>query len=114
MSDLSGSPLMPPLRQIIPPPRHRWPVAVLGATGAVGQAFVRLLRQHPWFHLSELAASERSAGRLYRDTVRWLDGELPRDLGALTVLPCDPQAVRAPIVFFALDATTAAHVEPAL
>ena len=38
-------------------------VAVLGATGAVGQAFVRLLSRHPWFELAELAASERSAGK---------------------------------------------------
>ena len=47
-------------------------VAVLGATGAVGQTFVRLLENHPWFEVAEMAASERSAGQLYGDTVRWV------------------------------------------
>ena len=41
--------------------KGKWPVAVLGATGAVGQMFVRLLADHPWFEIAELAASERSA-----------------------------------------------------
>ncbi|HWC66343.1 MAG TPA: aspartate-semialdehyde dehydrogenase, partial [Thermoanaerobaculia bacterium] len=43
----------------------RIPVAVLGATGAVGQRFVQLLEKHPWFDLAEVAASERSAGKSY-------------------------------------------------
>ena len=46
-------------------------VGVLGATGAVGQRFVEQLQNHPWFELTSLAASERSAGKLYRDAVRW-------------------------------------------
>ena len=41
----------------------RIPVAVLGATGAVGQRFVQLLAEHPWFEIAALAASEKSAGR---------------------------------------------------
>src|SRR3954470_1347985 len=45
--------------------KSKWPVAVLGATGAVGQMFVRMLADHPWFELTELAASERSAGQKY-------------------------------------------------
>jgi aspartate-semialdehyde dehydrogenase len=63
-------------------PRNRkgkWPVAVLGATGAVGQMFVRLLADHPWFELKELAASERSAGRKYGEVTRWLEGSPPPD-----------------------------------
>lgn len=89
------------------------PVAVLGATGAVGQTFVRLLADHPWFVLTEVAASERSAGRAYADATRWIGGDLPAAVGELEVLRCDPAAIRAPIVFSALDAATAADVEAA-
>ena len=94
-------------------PTVRWPVAVLGATGAVGQAFIRLLEGHPWFDLVEVAASERSAGKAYGDAVHWLEGHLTRRVAALTVLPCDPARVRAPIVFSALDASVAGDVEAA-
>lgn len=94
-------------------PRSRIPVAVLGATGAVGQVFVRLLATHPWFTLVELAASDRSAGRPYGEAAHWLDGELPGELAAATVLPCTPQAVSAPLVFSALDAAAAGDVERA-
>lgn len=89
-----------------------WPVAILGATGAVGQTFVRLLDGHPWFRVAELAASERSAGRRYADATHWLDGEMPRALRDAVVLPCDPDAVRAPIVFSALDSAAAELLEP--
>ena len=68
----------------------RIPVAVLGATGAVGQTFIRLLEGHPFLEVSELAASERSAGRLYREAISWHEGKLPEHLMDLTVLPCDP------------------------
>lgn len=93
--------------------RSRIPVAVLGATGAVGQTFVRLLADHPWFELAALAASERSTGRAYGDVVRWIEGELPQAAAALPVVPCDPGAVDAPIVFSALDAGVAGEIEPA-
>ena len=46
--------------------------AVLGATGTVGQRFVTLLAGHPWFELTAVAASERSAGKLYRDAATWI------------------------------------------
>jgi len=91
----------------------RWPVAVLGATGAVGQAFIRLLEGHPWFELVEVAASERSAGKPYRDAARWLEGTLPEAVARLTVVSCDPSSVTAPIVFSALDASVAGEVEAA-
>ncbi len=91
----------------------RVPVAVLGATGAVGQTFLRLLARHPWFTVAEVAASERSAGKAYRDAAQWLDGELPDDVAGLTVLPCDPAAVRSRVVFSALDSAVAGDVEPA-
>jgi len=89
----------------------RIPVAILGATGAVGQTFVRLLTDHPTFRVAEVAASERSAGKLYRDAVHWHEGSCPADVAELTVLPADPGAVTAPVVFSALDASVAGEVE---
>ena len=47
------------------------PVGVLGATGAVGQKFIKLLEDHPWFEVTEVAASERTSGKLYGDAVSW-------------------------------------------
>jgi len=95
-------------------PRRRIPVAVLGATGAVGQSFIRLLADHPWFELSQLAASERSAGKSYVEATRWIGGSgIPESVRDITVLPCDPADVTAPIVFSALDANVAGEVEAA-
>jgi aspartate-semialdehyde dehydrogenase len=94
--------------------KTKWPVAVLGATGAVGQMFVRLLADHPWFELRELAASERSAGNKNGDVTRWLDGASPPPaVIGRRVIACDPGVVSAPIVFSALDATVAGEVEAA-
>jgi aspartate-semialdehyde dehydrogenase len=88
------------------------PVGVLGATGTVGQRFVERLADHPWFTVTALAASERSAGRPYGEASRWrLPSALPEHLASLKVrsvgeeLPC-----RA--VFSALDAAIARDVEP--
>jgi aspartate-semialdehyde dehydrogenase len=94
-------------------PRTRIPVAVLGATGAVGQTFIRLLIGHPWFELTAVAASERSAGKRYGDAARWLGGELPASVASMCVVPCDPAHVTAPLVFSALDAAVAGDVEAA-
>ncbi|MFL5575093.1 MAG: aspartate-semialdehyde dehydrogenase [Gemmatimonadaceae bacterium] len=91
----------------------RLPVAVLGATGAVGQTFVRMLDGHPWFELAEVAASERSVGKTYAQAARWLEGAMPAAAASKTVLPCEPGAVRSPVVFSALDAAAAAAAEPA-
>jgi aspartate-semialdehyde dehydrogenase len=94
--------------------KTKWPVAVLGATGAVGQMFVRMLADHPWFELRELAASERSAGKKYGDVTRWLEGASPPStIFSRRVIACDPGVVSAPIVFSALDATVAGEVEAA-
>ena len=93
----------------------RVPVAVLGATGAVGQAFVRLLANHPWFELAEVAASERSSGKSYGEAAaHWLAHDpLPERVARLTVQPCDPKSVRSPITFSALDSSVAGDVEAA-
>jgi aspartate-semialdehyde dehydrogenase len=89
------------------------PVAVLGATGAVGQTFVRLLENHPWFRLTEVAASERSVGKHYAYATQWIEGTMPPSAAKLLVTACDPRSVTAPLVFSALDATAAAEIEPA-
>ncbi len=94
-----------------PAPTTRIPVGLLGATGAVGQSFIRLLADHPWFELAELAASERSAGKTYADAARWIGDAMPEQVRGMTVLPCDPARVRAPLVFSALDAAVAGDVE---
>ena len=92
--------------------KKKWPVAVLGATGAVGQMFVRMLQNHPWFELTELAASERSAGKKYGEVTRWLEGDPPvKGVSSRRVIACDPGVVSAPIVFSALDAAVAGEVE---
>src|SRR5256714_2883959 len=92
--------------------KTKWPVAVLGATGAVGQMFVRLLAEHPWFEIAELAASERSAGKKYGEVTRWLEGTPPpTSVQTRRVIACDPGVVSAPIVFSALDAAVAGEVE---
>lgn len=92
-------------------PRHRIPVAILGATGAVGQTFIRLLQGHPWFEIAELAASSRSAGRPYVEAAHWLEGVLPAEIAARTVVPCTPDSVASPLVFSALDSSVAGDVE---
>ena len=90
----------------------RRPVAVLGATGAVGQTFVRLLENHPWFELAEVAASERSAGRIYGESVRWVtSGQMPRSVADKKIIMCDPAAVSSDIVFSALDSSVAGEAE---
>ncbi len=85
---------------------------VLGATGAVGQRFIEQLWDHPWFELSSLAASERSAGKKYREAARWrLENELPAEVGDMKVVNVDPKEVQADVVFSALPADEAKKAE---
>ena len=85
--------------------------AVLGATGAVGQTFVRLLARHPTFEVVSLVASERSAGRPYREAARWLQAEpLDDRIGEITVEGVDA-APDCDVVFSGLDASVAGDVE---
>jgi aspartate-semialdehyde dehydrogenase len=88
-------------------------VGVLGATGAVGQRFVELLADHPWFNLSTLAASERSAGKPYGKIVNWrLDTPFPEKIGKVRVSPTLPKAMKdVDLVFSALPADIAMEVE---
>ena len=91
--------------------KHRIPVAVLGATGTVGQKFVRLLADHPWFEITGLAASASSAGRRYGEVVRWREPvALPLSAASMVLAQCAPP-VPARIVFSALDAEVAGPIE---
>lgn len=111
MSAQRTEPSRTPLPRDVP---RRRSVAVLGATGAVGQAFIRLLTNHPWFELTAVAASERSAGRPYAEAATWIgDDAMPGPVSQMTVLPCDPEKVSAEIVFSALDASVAGDAEQA-
>ncbi|KXK54125.1 MAG: aspartate-semialdehyde dehydrogenase [Chloroflexi bacterium OLB13] len=90
------------------------PVAILGATGAVGQRFIQLLEDHPWFEVRELFASERSAGKPYREAANWvLDGGPPSRVGELVVQLLGG-AVSSPLVFSALPKEAAVELEPKL
>ena len=92
------------------------PVVLLGATGMVGQRALSLLKDHPGFSVVALAASERSAGKLYREACDWhLPGETWAGFGDRVVQPCDPGHVdSAPgIALSALDAKAARPIEQA-
>ncbi len=88
------------------------PVAILGATGAVGQRFVQLLENHPWFEIAVLTGSERSIGRPYGEVARWiLSGTPPQRVAEMIVQPTS-QAADVPIAFSALPADQAREFEP--
>ena len=90
----------------------RIPVAVLGATGAVGQRMVALLEGHPTLRLAEVAASERSQGKTYLEAARWLlPSDVPGEAGGLVVTAVDGP-LESRLVLSALDASVAEGVEP--
>jgi len=88
-------------------------VGVLGATGMVGQHFVKFLQNHPWFELTWVVASDRSAGKSYDQATAWrLHGDLPQNVAKKTVYTCEPG--NAPrLVFSATDASVATEIEQA-
>ena len=88
-------------------------VGVLGATGMVGQQFIRLLTGHPWFRAVWLGASERSESKTYAEAATWrLASQLPDELRGIKVDSCTPG--RGPqLMFSALDANAAKDIEPA-
>lgn len=90
---------------------NKIPVGVLGATGAVGQKFVKLLENHPWFDLTELAASHASAGKSYNDATVWRQyTPVPDRLKDKVVKPCEPN-LDCRVVFSGLDSSVAGEVE---
>lgn len=89
----------------------KWRAGVLGATGLVGQRLVKLLADHPWFALTEVAASERSSGKSYTEAVRWhLDSPIPEAARNLVVKSLDP-SLDCDFVFSALDSSVAGVAE---
>lgn len=88
-------------------------VGILGATGMVGQHFVKFLQGHPWFDLKWLGASDRSAGKKYRDAMHWhLGGVVPATVADLVVEESKPG--NAPrLLFSAMDASVATDIERA-
>ncbi len=95
---------------------NRIPVGILGATGMVGQRFVKFLQNHPWFEIAWMGASDRSAGKPYREATSWrLDGAMPASVQNLEVQECKPQDSKngaAPrLVFSSMDASVATEIE---
>ncbi len=92
---------------------QRIEVGILGATGMVGQHFVKFLRNHPWFDLTWVGASDRSSGKKYRDATAWrLDGAMPEAVADLMVEDSKPG--NAPrLLFSAMDASVATEIERA-
>lgn len=95
-------------------------VAILGATGAVGQEFVQSLDDHPWFMVSQIAASERSAGKSYIDAIRdasgivnWeVGGEVPKYIQDMTVRAIDEVDISdLDLVFSAIESGAARDIE---
>ncbi len=88
-------------------------VAILGATGAVGQRFVQLLEGHPWFKVTALTGSDRTAGGTYGEGCRWvLPVPMPDYAREMPVVPTAP-GLEAQIVFSTLPADLAREAEPA-
>lgn len=88
-------------------------VAILGATGTVGQKFVLLLKDHPLFRIRELVASERSAGKRYGEVCSWKqDSPIPRDIAELTVKSLS-DSLSSQVLFSGLDSSVAGEAESA-
>src|SRR5438034_11402926 len=88
------------------------PVGIVGATGVVGQRFIQLLENHPWFEVAWLAASDRSEGREYAKAARWrLKTPIPQSVANMRVSPATPDGAPK-VIFAALDASIAAEMEP--
>jgi aspartate-semialdehyde dehydrogenase len=92
--------------------QNKYPIGILGATGMVGQRFIQLLENHPWFEVAWLAASDRSSGKPYGEAAKWrLDTPLPERVARMTVSPATPEGAPK-IIFAALDASIARELEP--
>jgi len=88
------------------------PVGILGATGMVGQRFIQLLENHPWFEIAWLAASERSENKPYAEAAKWrMRTPIPANIAKMVLSPATPD--NAPkVIFAALDAAFARELEP--
>jgi aspartate-semialdehyde dehydrogenase len=87
-------------------------VGILGGTGMVGQHFIRFLQGHPWFNLTWLGASDRSAGKKLKDATSWrLDGDIPSHAAEIVVSDSKPSAAAPRLMFSAMDASVATEIE---
>ena len=92
--------------------KNKYPIGVLGATGMVGQRYIQLLENHPWFEVAWLAASDRSSGKPYGEAAKWrLDTPLPERIAKMTVAPAEPEGAPK-IIFASVDAAIAREMEP--
>jgi aspartate-semialdehyde dehydrogenase len=96
--------------------KSKVPIGILGATGAVGQRYIQLLENHPWFEIAWLAASDRSSGKPYAEAAKWrLDTPLPGRIAGMVVSPAEPPSASssAPrVIFSSVDAAVAREMEP--
>ena len=94
---------------------RRIEVGILGATGMVGQQFISFLQGHPWFEVTWLGASQRSAGKPYRDAANWtLNGGVPESIAGQIVHEATPASGDVPqLMFSAMDASVAGDIEKA-
>jgi aspartate-semialdehyde dehydrogenase len=90
------------------------PVAILAATGSVGQRFVQLLDDHPWFEVVALTGSAGRVGQTYGESCHWiLTDPMPGWAARMTIKPSEPQALGVGLVFSALPKQYAYEIEPA-
>lgn len=97
----------------LPPGGAKTNVGVLGATGAVGQKFIRLLANHPWFTIKAVAASERSKGKAYSEAAHWIETSgIPESVAGMEVRGCTPEELHdVDFVFSGMDAAVAGPIE---
>src|ERR1700731_347176 len=90
--------------------RHK--IGILGATGVIGQRFIQLLENHPWFEITWLAASDKSSGKTYGEATKWkLETPLPTRIAQMMVSPASPDGAPG-VIFAALDTDIARELEP--
>jgi len=88
------------------------PVGILGATGMVGQRFIQLLENHPWFEVAWLAASDRSSGKSYAEAAKWrMRTAIPKKVAKMKVSAASPEGAPK-VIFAALDSDIARELEP--
>jgi aspartate-semialdehyde dehydrogenase len=93
--------------------KSKLPIGILGATGMVGQRFIQLLENHPWFEVAWIAASDRSSGKTYAEAAKWrLDSALPERIAEMALSPATPEGAPK-IIFASVDAAFARELEPA-
>jgi len=92
--------------------KTKYPIGILGATGMVGQRYIQLLENHPWFEVTWIAASDRSSGKPYGEAAKWrLDTPLPERIANMTVSAAEPEGAPK-IVFASVDTAFARELEP--